>query len=114
MVKPASRMFSAISFGVFWRFAPSIKLIMRSRKPSPGSALTRTRSQSESRRVPPVTALRSPPASRITGALSPVIALSSTDAMPTITSPSAGMVSPVSTRTTSPRRSAAEETVSYL
>ena len=46
---------------------------MRSRKPSPGSALTRTISQSESTRVPPVTALRSPPASRITGALSPVI-----------------------------------------
>ena len=73
IVNAASRMFSAISFGVFWRFAPSIKLIMRSRKPSPGSALTRTMSQSESTRVPPVTALRSPPASRITGALSPVI-----------------------------------------
>ena len=38
MVKPASRMFSAISLGVFWRLAPSTRLIMRSRKPSPGSA----------------------------------------------------------------------------
>ena len=33
----------------------------------------RTTSQSESTRVPPVTALRSPPLSRMTGALSPVI-----------------------------------------
>ncbi len=56
IVKPASKIFSAISFGVFWRFAPSTMLIMRSRKPSPGSALTRMISQSESTRVPPVTA----------------------------------------------------------
>ena len=34
--------------------------------------------------MPPVTALRSPPASRITGADSPVIADSSTEAMPSI------------------------------
>ncbi len=47
-------------------------------------------SQSDSTRVPPVTALRSPPLSRITGALSPVMALSSTEATPSITSPSAG------------------------
>ena len=44
--------------------------------------------------MPPVTALRSPPLSRITGALSPVIALSSTDATPSTTSPSHGMTSP--------------------
>ena len=63
----ASRMLSAISFGVFWRFAPSTMEIMRSRKVSPGSLVIRTTSQSESTRVPPVTALRSPPASRMTG-----------------------------------------------
>ena len=36
MVNPASRMFSAISFGVFCRAAPSTSAIMRSRKVSPG------------------------------------------------------------------------------
>ena len=106
IVRPASRMSSAISFGVFWRFAPSTSAIMRSRKVSPGFALTRTISQSESTTVPPVTALRSPPLSRITGALSPVTALSFTEATPSITSPSAGIVSPASTSTTSPLRSA--------
>ncbi len=65
----------------------------------------RTTSQSESTRVPPVTALRSPPASRMTGALSPVIALSSTEATPSTISPSLGMNSPASTRTRSPLRS---------
>ena len=49
-----------------------------------GSRVMRTMSQSESTRVPPVTALRSPPLSRMTGALSPVIALSSTEATPSI------------------------------
>ena len=54
-------------------------------------------SQSERMPVPPVTALRSPPDSRMTGALSPVIALSLTDAIPSITSPSTGIVSPAFT-----------------
>ena len=99
-------MVSAISFGVFWRLAPSTIAIIRSRKVSPGSAVTRTTSQSDRTRVPPVTALRSPPLSRITGALSPVIALSSTEATPSITSPSHGITSPAATVTsTSPRRS---------
>ena len=53
-----------------------------------------TRIQSDSTLVPPVTAERSPPDSRITGADSPVIALSSTDATPSMMSPSAGMTSP--------------------
>ena len=53
--------------------------------------------------MPPVTALRSPPDSRITGADSPVIADSSTVAMPSITVPSPGISSPVETTTTSPR-----------
>ena len=53
--------------------------------------------------MPPVTALRSPPDSRITGADSPVMADSSTEAMPSITVPSPGISSPVSTTTTSPR-----------
>ena len=52
--------------------------------------------------MPPVTALRSPPDSRITGADSPVIADSSTEAMPSITVPSPGIPSPASTTTTSP------------
>ena len=38
---PASRMFRAISFGVFCRSAPSTSAIMRSRKVSPGSEVTR-------------------------------------------------------------------------
>ena len=54
--------------------------------------------------MPPVTALRSPPDSRITGALSPVITDSSTVAMPSITSPSPGIMSPASQETTSPAR----------
>ena len=70
---------------------------MRSRKLRPGSAVTRSTSQSDTMRVPPVTELKSPPDSRITGALSPVIALSSTDATPRTTSASAGMMSPAMT-----------------
>ena len=58
--------------------------------------------RSESTRVPPVTPERSPPASRITGALSPVIADSSTEATPSTISPSAGMTWPASTTTRSP------------
>ena len=68
MVRPTSRMVSAISFGVFCRSAPSTSAIIRSRKPWPGSCVTRTLIQSEMTRVPAVTAERSPPASRITGA----------------------------------------------
>ena len=65
----------------------------------------RTTIQSESTRVPPVTAERSPPLSRITGADSPVIADSSTEATPSTTSPSPGISSPASTSTRSPLRS---------
>ncbi len=93
MVSATSRMVSAISLGVFWRLALSTIAIMRSRKVSPGLTVTRTTSQSDSTRVPPVTAEKSPPDSRITGADSPVIALSSTEATPSITSPSAGITS---------------------
>ena len=73
----------------------------------PGWLVTRTTSQSDSTRVPPVTDERSPPASRSTGADSPVMALSSTDATPSMTSPSPGMMSPASTSTRSPLRSCA-------
>ena len=97
-VSATSRMVSAISLGVFWRLAPSTMAIMRSMKPWPGSTLMRTTSQSDSTRVPPVTALKSPPDSRITGADSPVMADSSTEATPSITSPSSGMKSPGDTR----------------
>src|SRR6266446_4582794 len=60
MVSPASRMLSAISFGVFCRSAPSTSLIMRSIKVEPWAAVMRTRIQSDSTWVPPVTAERSP------------------------------------------------------
>jgi hypothetical protein len=101
-VSPASRIPSAISLGVLRRSAPSTSAIMRSRKLSPGSCVISTTIRSERTRVPPVTALRSPPDSRITGADSPVTADSSTDAMPSMTVPSPGMSSPASTTTTSP------------
>ena len=52
--------------------------------------MTCTTSQSDSTRVPPVTDEKSPPASRSTGADSPVTALSLTEATPSTTSPSAG------------------------
>src|SRR6185437_2950697 len=102
MVRPAKRMLSAISFGVFCRSAPSTSLIMRSMKVEPWAAVIRTLIQSDSTCVPPVTAERSPPDSRITGADSPVMAASLTEATPSITSPSEGMLSPASTSTTSP------------
>ncbi len=101
MVSPASRMLRAISFGVFCRDAPSTSAIIRSMNVCPGSDVTRTLIQSDSTRVPPVTADRSPPDSRMTGADSPVIADSSTDATPSTISPSAGMNSPALTITRS-------------
>ena len=113
-VSTESRAVNAISFGVFCRWALSTRAIILSMNPSPIPAVTLTTNQSDSTRVPPVTALRSPPDSRITGALSPVTALSSTDATPSITSPSAGMVSPGSTRNMSPFCNALEDMISYL
>ena len=110
MVSPESRIVRATSLGVLRRLAPSTRAIIRSTNVSPGLAVTRTTSQSETRRVPPVTAERSAPASRITGADSPVMAASSTDAMPSITSPSAGIRSPDFTMTWSPRRSSVANT----
>src|SRR5882762_3369431 len=104
IVRPAKRIFSAISFGVFCLEAPSTSLIMRSRKVSPGFDVMRTLISSDRTRVPPVTAERSPPDSRITGADSPVIADSSTDATPSMTSPSPGIKSPAVTTTMSPER----------
>src|SRR5712692_4874535 len=111
IVSPASRILSAISLGVLWRWAPSTRPIMRSRKVSPGFAVIRTLIQSEMTVVPPVTALRSPPLSRITGADSPVIAASFTAAMPSMTSPSPGIMSLASTSTTSPRLSFVAATI---
>ena len=67
-VRPASKTESASSFGVFWRDAPSTSAIMRSRKLDPCSAVMRTLILSDRTLVPPVTARRSPPASRMTGA----------------------------------------------
>jgi hypothetical protein len=67
--------------------------------------LMRTMIQSDNTTVPPVTVLKSLPAARMTGADSPVTALSLIDAAPTTTSPSPGTRSPCSTNTRSPLRS---------
>ena len=67
---------------------------MRSMNVEPGAAVIRTLMRSDSTVVPPVTAERSPPASRMTGADSPVIADSLTEAKPSMISPSLGMMSP--------------------
>ncbi len=91
MVSAARRMVRAISFGVFCRLAPSTRAIMRSMKVCPASAVICTTMRSESTVVPPVTAERSPPDSRMTGADSPVMADSSTEATPSMISPSEGM-----------------------
>ena len=112
IVIPDSSTCSAISLGVFWRLAPSTRPMMRSRNDWPGSTLMRTTIRSESTLVPPVTAERSPPLSRITGADSPVTADSSTEAIPSITSPSPGITWPASTTTTSPLRRAEAGTFS--
>ena len=112
IVKPASRMLSAISLGVFCRLAPSTRLIMRSRKPSPGLARDAhdqpvgEHARAAGDRAAVAARLRGSP-----GALSPVTALSSTEAMPSITSPSAGMMSPASTRNTSSLRASAWRTI---
>ena len=111
-MKPARTIVRAISLGVFWRLAPSTRAIMRSRNDSPGRAVTRTVIWSERTRVPPVTPERSPPASRMTGADSPVIADSSTEAIPATTSPSPGITSPAATTTRSPGARSRDETVS--
>ena len=108
-VSPASSTVSASSLGVLRRSAPSTMAIMRSRKVFPASAVMRTLIQSETTVVPPVTAERSPPLSRITGADSPVMAASLTEATPSMMSPSEGIMSPVSTSTMSPLFSLAAE-----
>ena len=104
MVSPDSRIDSASSFGVFCRSAPSTSAIIRSMKVEPGAEVIFTLMKSDSTVVPPVTAERSPPASRMTGADSPVIADSLTEATPSTMSPSPGMISPASTSTISPSR----------
>ena len=68
-------------------------------------AVMRTLIQSETTVVPPVTAERSPPLSRITGALSPVMAASLTEATPSTISPSEAITSPASTRMIDPTSS---------
>ena len=74
----------------------------------------RTTMRSERTRVPPVTAERSPPDSRMTGADSPVMADSSTEAMPSMISPSDGMRSLASQTTMSPLFSSAAGTSSSV
>ena len=114
MVRAAKRIVRASSLGVFWRSAPSTKAIIRSRKVCPGSAVIRTTMRSESTRVPPVTAERSPPLSLITGADSPVIADSSIEATPSTTSPSEGTMSLASQTTRSPLTSPAAATLASV
>ena len=92
------------------REAPSTRAIILSRKDSPGLEVMRIFSQSDTTVVPPVTEAKSPPDSRSTGADSPVMADSSTLAVPSMTSPSLGMISPALTMTTSPFFSSLEET----
>ena len=102
IVSDDNRIDRATSFGVLRRDDPSTRAIILSRNDSPGAAVICTVISSDSTVVPPVTADRSPPASRMTGADSPVIADSSTLATPTTTSPSPGMISPALTSTRSP------------
>src|ERR1700723_3480540 len=111
-VSEASRMFRASSFGVFCRLAPSTSAIIRSMKVSPGLEVIFTTIRADSTLVPPVTADRSPPDSRMTGADSPVMADSSTEATPSTTSPSPGMNSPATTTTRSSDRNIELATVS--
>lgn len=97
MVRAMSKIVRAISLGVFRRCA----FHHRDHPVKKGFArltLQAITSQSERIRVPPVTEAKSPPDSRITGADSPVIALSSTEAPPSMTSPSQGIISPALTR----------------
>ena len=114
MVSTASRMVRAISLGVFCRLAPSTRVIIRSKKVWPRSAVMRTTMRSERTLVPPVTAERSPPDSRMTGADSPVMADSSTEAMPSMISPSEGIRSLASQTTRSPLASSAAGTSSSV
>ncbi len=114
IVSTASKMVRAISLGVFCRLAPSTSEIMRSRNVWPGSAVISTTMRSDNTVVPPVTAERSPPDSRMTGADSPVMADSSTEATPSMISPSEGMTSFTSHTTRSPLRSAEAGTTSSV
>ena len=113
-VKLVSNVDSANSFGVFCRLAPSTSAIIWSRNDSPGLLVIRTSISSLTTNVPPMTDEKSPPASLMTGADSPVIADSSIEARPLMISPSPGTYSPVRTKTMSPFRSVAEETVSII
>ena len=101
-VSTINNVFRAISFGVFCLEAPSTMEIILSKNDFPGSATILIFNQSDTTVVPPVTEEKSPPASLVTGADSPVIADSSTEAIPSITSPSFGISSPAFTRTRSP------------
>ena len=88
IVKETSRVFNAISLGVFCLDAPSTKEIILSRNEFPCSDVISTLIQSETTVVPPVTDAKSPPLSFVTGADSPVMADSSMLAIPSIISPS--------------------------
>ena len=95
-VRLTSTMLRAISLGVFCRRAPSIIADHPVQERIAGFGGDAHDDAVAETLVPPVTALRSPPLSRTTGADSPVMADSSTVAMPSTISPSAGMKSPAS------------------
>ncbi len=89
-------------------------MIILSKKLSPAPTKILIFKKSVKTVVPPVTEEKSPPASRITGALSPVIADSSTLAVPSIISPSLGISSPALTKTISPIFNSLELSISSL
>ena len=90
IVKAANKIVSAISLGVFCLCCTFNQCDHFIKKVSPGSVVTFTFILSDNTFVPPVTEDLSPPASRMTGADSPVIADSSIVAIPSMISPSIG------------------------
>ena len=111
IVAVTSNIDKAISCGARERPVPSEIVTIGSKNPS--RLLTRTTSQSESICVPQRTNEQAGPVARSTGADSPVTAASLTEAAPSITVPSAGMMSFASTSTTSPRRNVSASTRRY-
>ena len=109
--KPASKMVRAISFWVFGLVAFCIKPTIWSRKLLPASELISTINLSLATFVPPITWS---PLSLKTGLDSPVIIDSSTNALPALTRPSLGIISPEYTLTSSPGLRLLEVTVISL
>ena len=101
-VNIAKRMINAISLHVFWRIAPSTKVIIISRKLLPVSLVTISLILSDHTLAAPVTNDLSLSDSRITGALSQVMSLKAIVVKPTMISLSVVIKSPASKIKTSP------------